>query len=106
MQRCIPLHRFALVGGLPLFSATTEWRREPTTMHRLDPAHAADLFEGPTPEERTLTDYCRTPFSFGLVLLIPVTLMVWAFVDVMHSRPVIQILNKPQAMSLLELLAR
>jgi hypothetical protein len=71
------------------------------TTHQLDTAHAADLFEGPRPEERTLTDYCRTPFSFGLVLLIPVTIMVWAFVAVLQSRPVLQILKSPESSILL-----
>jgi len=78
----------------------------PPTRRRLNPAPAADFFEGPRPEERTLTDFCRAPFSFGLVLLIPVSLMVWVFVVVMHSQPVLQILNKPQAASLLELFTR
>jgi hypothetical protein len=53
----------------------------------LTSADAADLFEGPRPEERTLSDACRTPFSFGLSLLIPVLLMVAAFVLILHSRP-------------------
>ena len=42
------------------------------TTHRPNTANAADLFEGRRPEERTLIDFCRTPFSFGLVPLIPV----------------------------------
>ena len=76
------------------------------TMHRLDTAHAADLFEGPTPEERTLTDYCRTPFSFGLVLLIPVTIMLWAFIVVLQSRPVVHILKSPQSSILFDVVSR
>jgi hypothetical protein len=78
----------------------------PMTMHQLDTAHAADLFEGPRPEERTLTDYCRTPFSFGLVLLIPVTIMVWAFIDVLQSRPVVDILKRPQSSILFDVVSR
>jgi hypothetical protein len=53
----------------------------------LTSADAADLFEGPRPEERTLIDACRTPFSFGLSLLIPVALMLAAFVLILYSRP-------------------
>ena len=75
------------------------------TTHRPNTANAADLFEGLRPEERTLIDYCRTPFSFGLVLLIPVIMMVWAFVGVMQSRPVLQILERPESSTLLEVLS-
>ena len=53
--------------------------------HWLTPANAADLFEGRRPEERTLIDACLTPFSFGLILLIPVALMITAFLF-LHSR--------------------
>jgi len=75
------------------------------TMHRLNTANAADLFEGRRPEERTLTDYCRTPFSFGLVLLIPVIIMVWAFVNVVQARPMLHIL-KPDSLTVLEVTGR
>jgi hypothetical protein len=59
-----------------------------TTAHRVMTAYAADLFEGRTPEERTLIDVCRAPFSFGLLLLIPVAIMLTAFVFVLQSRPI------------------
>ena len=58
------------------------------TMHRLNTANAADLFEGRRPEERTLIDFCRTPFSFGLVLLIPVAVMLYGFISGMQSQSV------------------
>ena len=54
--------------------------------HWPNSADAADFFEGSTPEERTLIDYCRTPFSFGLILWIPVVLMITAFVLILNSR--------------------
>jgi hypothetical protein len=53
----------------------------------LTSADAADLFDGPTPEEQTLVDACRTPFSFGLTLLIPVALMIAAVALILHARP-------------------
>ena len=56
------------------------------TAHWLTSADAADLFEGPRPEERTLIDTCRTPFSFGLTLLIPIALMIVALVFLIQWR--------------------
>ena len=76
------------------------------TKHQPYTAHAADFFEGSRPEERTLIDYCRTPFSFGLVLAIPVTLMVWAFVVVLQSRPVLKIMNRPESATVFDVLTR
>ena len=50
------------------------------TAHWLTTASAAAVFEGSTqPEERTLIDACRTPFAFGLSLLVPVALIVGTF---------------------------
>ena len=56
------------------------------TAHWLTSADAADLFEGPRPEERTLIDACRTPFSFGLTLMIPVALLIAALMLLLQSR--------------------
>ena len=53
----------------------------------LTSADTDDLFEGPRPEEWTLVDACRTPFSFGLTLLIPVALMIAAVALILHARP-------------------
>ena len=59
----------------------------PVTAHGLITADAAELFEGQRPEERTLVDACRPPFSFGLLLLIPVVIMVAALMMVLQGRP-------------------
>jgi hypothetical protein len=56
--------------------------------HGLTTASAADLFEGSTqPEERTLTDACRTPFAFGIVTLIPTALIIGAFIYLTLCHP-------------------
>jgi hypothetical protein len=59
----------------------------PVTAQWLITADAADLFEGQRPEERTLVDACRPPFSFGLLLLIPAAIMVAALIMVLEGRP-------------------
>ena len=75
-----------MTGGRPLACFPIRMEKGRITEHWLTSADAADLFEGPRLEERTLIDACRTPFSFGLILLIPVVLMVVAFVLLLQSR--------------------
>jgi len=59
----------------------------PVTAQWLITADAADVFEGQRPEERTLVDACRPPFSFGLLLLIPTAIVVAAVIMVLQGRP-------------------
>jgi hypothetical protein len=50
-------------------------------------ASAADLIAGQRPQERTLIDFCRSPFSFGLLLVVPIAIVVVVFVVILRMKP-------------------
>jgi hypothetical protein len=68
---------------------------------RLDTAYVDDLYDDSNgADDWGLAEACRTPFTYGLVTLMPAALMVGALLFLLHARPMLaQTLSFPVAQS-------